>query len=91
MTERRDDRARISRRQALTGTALVLGAASAAALARPAAAQQKISQAIAMYQDKPHGNDHCGACANFVAPNTCRFVQGAVNPSGWCQLFAPKG
>jgi len=90
MAERGNDRRLVSRRAALTGTALALGAATAAAVVRPAAAQATISQAVAKYQNTPNGNDHCEVCANFVAPNACKFVQGEISPKGWCQLFSPK-
>lgn len=90
MTEHGNDRPRISRRAALAGTALALGAATVAAVARPAAAQQKISPAIAKYQPTPNGGDHCEICSNFQAPNACQFVQGEISPKGWCQLFSAK-
>src|ERR1700691_1027295 len=90
MTERRNDRQRISRRAALAGAALALGAATAATAVRQAAAQEKISQAVAKYQGMPKGNDHCEVCNNFQPPNACKFVQGNISLSGWCQLFAPK-
>jgi hypothetical protein len=82
---------RISRRVMLTGAALSLGAATAAAVVSPAAAQQKISQADAKYQTTPKGDQHCDGCANFQPPNACKFVDGTINPNGWCQLFAAKG
>jgi hypothetical protein len=90
MTERGQDRQRISRRAALAGTALALGAASAALVVRPAAAQQKIGQALANYQATPKGNDRCGLCSNFQTPSGCKFVDGTISPNGWCQLFVPK-
>ena len=90
MTECGNDRRRISRRAALTGTAFALGAATAAAVARPVAAQDKISQAVAKYQATPNGTDHCQICDNFQPPNTCKFVRGHIIPSGWCQLFTAK-
>ena len=90
MTERKKNHQRISRRAALTGTALVLGAATATTVVRQAAAQQKISQAIAKYQDMPNGDNHCEVCANFQPPSACKFVQGEISPKGWCQLFSPK-
>ena len=86
MTECENERRHLSRRAALTGTALALGAA----MGRQAAAQQKLTQAIAQYQATPKGNDRCGACANFQAPNACKFVAGEISPTGWCQLFSPK-
>ena len=84
------DSQRISRRVALSGAALALGAAAIAAAVSQAAAQQKISQADAKYQGTPKGNQHCDACINFQPPKACKFVQGDVSPSGWCQLFTPK-
>jgi hypothetical protein len=70
MTERGNNRQRTSRRAALTGTALALGAATAATVVRQAEAQQKLSQAVAKYQGTPDGNDHCEVCSNFQLPNT---------------------
>jgi hypothetical protein len=80
----------VSRRRVLTGTALALGAAAAGMAIAQAPAQQKLTQADASYQGTPKDGQHCGACFNFQQPNGCRFVQGDINPSGWCQLFAPK-
>ena len=80
----------ISRRAALSGTAAALGSAAIATMVSQAAAQQKISQADATYQGTPKGAQHCDGCVNFQAPNACKFVQGNVSPSGWCQLFTPK-
>jgi hypothetical protein len=90
MTGRGNDRQLVSRRAALTGAALALGAATAATMVRPGAAQQKISQALATYQTVPKGDDHCGVCNNFQPPNACKFVQGEISQNGWCQLFSPK-
>ncbi len=89
MAEGGGDRARLSRRAAITRAALALGAA-AVAVVRRAEAQEKLAQADAKYQPTPNGNDHCALCANFVAPHACKFVQGTVSPNGWCQLFSGK-
>ena len=90
MTEHKNEPQRISRRAALGVTAFVLGAATAATGVRQASAQQKLSQALAKYQDMPNGDNHCEVCANFQPPNACKFVQGEISPKGWCQLFSPK-
>jgi len=90
MNNGKNDHQCISRRVMLTGTALALGAAATAAAVAPAAAQQKISQADAQYQATPKGDQRCDGCVNFEAPNACKFVQGDISPSGWCQLFAAK-
>jgi hypothetical protein len=85
-----DDNQRISRRVALSGAALALGAAAIATAVSQAAAQQKLGQADAKYQGAPKGDQHCDGCINFQPPNACKFVQGDISPSGWCQLFTPK-
>ena len=90
MTERGNDRPLVSRRTALTGAALALGAATAATVPRRAVAQEKITQALATYQTTPKGDAHCEVCANFQPPKACKFVQGEISPKGWCQLFSPK-
>jgi hypothetical protein len=90
MNNGRDDCQRISRRVALSGAALALGAAAIPTAVPQAAAQQKISQADAKYQGTPKGDQHCDGCVNFQPPNACKFVQGDISPSGWCQLFTPK-
>jgi hypothetical protein len=84
MTERGNDRRRLSRR-----AALALGAATATTVVRRAEAQAKISQTVAKYQATPNGNDHCEVCGNFQTPSACKFVQGEISPKGWCQLFSP--
>jgi hypothetical protein len=81
---------RVSRRALLTSAALSLGAGTAAAVVSQAAAQQKISRADAKYQTTPKGDQHCDGCVNFQPPNACKFVEGNISPSGWCQLFGAK-
>ena len=90
MTKGNKDSERISRRVMLTGTTLALGIGAASASVRRAAAQTKISQAAAKYQDTPKGQQNCAVCVNFQAPNACKFVDGTISPNGWCQLFAAK-
>ena len=90
MNNGRNDCQRVSRRIALTGMALALGVAAAATAVLQAAARQKISQADAKYQGTPKGDQRCDDCISFQPPNACKFVQGNISPSGWCQLFSPK-
>ncbi len=90
MNNGRDDCQRISRRVVLTRTALAFGAAATATAIPQAAAQQKIGQTDAQYQGTPKDGQHCDGCINFQPPNACKFVQGDIRPSGWCQLFSPK-
>ena len=44
----------------------------------------------AQYQQQPKGQQRCEICLLFVAPNTCKIVQGPINPKGWCQFFAAR-
>ncbi len=66
------------------------GSAAACAVALPAAAQQKVSQQEAKYQNRPKGQQRCGICVNFQEPDQCRFVEGPISKTGWCQFFAAK-
>ncbi len=89
MSNSKDASQNMSRRMALTSAALAFVAAADTAITR-AGAQQKLSQAVAKYQDQPKGQQSCAVCVNFQPPNACKFVQGTISPKGWCQLFAAK-
>jgi hypothetical protein len=90
MNDGRSDCQCISRRVMLTSAVLAFGAAAATMAVSQAEAQQKISQEDAKYQGTPKGQQQCDGCINFQSPNACKFVEGEINPSGWCQLFYPK-
>ena len=90
MNSGRNDCQRISRRMVLTGTAVALGVAAAATAVSQSMAQVKISRATANYQNTPKGDQRCDRCLNFQPPNACKFVEGEISPSGWCQLFVKK-
>jgi hypothetical protein len=89
MSDSKKDSQNMSRRMALTSTALAFVVAADAAITR-AGAQQKISQAVAKYQNQPKGQQSCAVCGNFQPPTACKFVQGTISPKGWCMLFAAK-
>ena len=50
----------------------------------------KVSQAQAKYQAQPKGDQMCANCANFIAPDSCKVVEGTVSANGWCALWARK-
>jgi hypothetical protein len=52
--------------------------------------QQKASKAEAAYQPRPNGPQACGNCANFIAPDNCRVVQGPVAANGWSRFWQPR-
>ncbi len=90
MTKGNNDSEHISRRAVLAGTTLALGVGATGAAVRRVAAQTKISQAAAKYQNTPKGQQSCVVCLNFQPPNACKFVDGTISPNGWCMLFAAK-
>jgi outer membrane protein OmpA-like peptidoglycan-associated protein len=67
-----------------------LTAAIAITLPTEALSQQKTPQRLVKYQDKPKGDQECDRCLHFVPPDSCKLVEGKINPKGWCLLFAPK-
>ena len=81
-----EGRLKVSRRQWLL---VGIGLLAAAAPSR-GTAQQKIAQKLVQYQEKPKGVQECDQCLHFVAPASCKMVDGTINPKGWCALFAPK-
>jgi hypothetical protein len=85
MRDRRQ-KAGITRRKvliaAVTATpalALMVGTATA-----------KIQQAAVKYQNEPKDGKQCSDCNFFVAPNSCKQVDGTISPTGYCLLWAKK-
>ena len=67
-----------------------LGMLAGALIPARALAQQKIAQKLVQYQQKPKGAQECDNCLHFVPPDSCKMVEGKINPKGWCALYAPK-
>ena len=79
----REIRAPLVRRRLLR-----LAAAAVAGWAAPGnPAPQKVSQAEALYQDRPKGGLSCAACTLFRPPAACAVVEGRISPHGWCRFF----
>jgi hypothetical protein len=73
-------------RRSLLQIAAAAGAVPVLALgASPAAA--KMSQSGVSYQDSPHGSSNCANCKLFIAPSSCKTVEGTVSPNGWCKIW----
>jgi hypothetical protein len=73
-------------RRAMLALALTMAAVPTRA-AEPQANPNKISQAAAEYQPTPKGMFSCAVCTFFIKPQSCKVVDGAVSPTGWCKLF----
>lgn len=54
------------------------------------AAVAKVSQAQAQYQNHPKADQKCANCANFLAPASCKLVEGKISANGWCVLWVRK-
>lgn len=85
---------RLSRRTLLRTATFAAGGAAvfglSAIVKRADAADTKVSQKMAAYQDTPKGPQRCDNCAYFEPPSSCKVVAGTISPSGWCQLYAKK-
>jgi hypothetical protein len=76
-------------------TVLLAAAAAAPVLGlMTTAAQAKLTQAATKYQAEPkevNGDKRqCDGCNFFVAPNSCKMVDGEISPTGWCTLWVKK-
>ena len=82
---------KISRRTALKSVVLAAGAACAGlAWPRQAVAQGKVPKAAMKYQDQPKGDEKCSNCLQFVAPDSCKVVDGTISPNGYCIAWVKK-
>jgi len=85
-----DDGSRLSRRRVLKVAVIAAGAGLAARVRQSAMAQQKASKEAMKYQDKPNGNMQCDNCSQFVAPDSCKVVEGKISPTGYCIAWVKK-
>ena len=80
----------VSRRDFLFVAAAGGGAIIGAGLTASPATAAKMSPQAMSYRPSPNGNQKCGNCANFQPPTSCKVVDGAISPSGWCILYRSK-
>jgi hypothetical protein len=72
-------------------TVLIAAAGAAPLLALTGGqAQAKIAQTAVKYQTMPKDDHQCDGCVQFVAPNSCKLVDGEISPTGWCSLWVKK-
>jgi High potential iron-sulfur protein len=77
----------VSRRCLLQRAACAAGAVTILGTGINVAMAGKMPQSAVGYQGSPKGDQSCANCRLFVRPNTCRSVEGAVSPSGWCRIW----
>ncbi len=87
MTHKKDTQTLQAGRRAFVKATLV---AVPLVFADRANAQAKIAPNLVQYQDKPKGDAECDKCLQFVAPGSCKVVDGKISPKGWCAAYAPK-
>jgi hypothetical protein len=79
-----------SRRRMLKSTAgLGLGALFLGSLGAGSAfaAVTKMPQKAVDYQDHAKAGHSCNNCKDFQGPQSCRTVEGPIQPSGWCNKY----
>ena len=75
---------------------LVAGLATASLMQTIASAAEKLQKAAVNYQEKPKNGKDCDDCMHFVvgatpdAMGTCKVVDGAISPHGYCSAFTPN-
>ncbi len=78
-----------SRRSVLKLGASALGVIGLAGGAEAQIAK-KTQQKSVSYQQAPKDGKQCSGCLHFQAPNSCRVVEGEINPGGYCVLFTKR-
>lgn len=48
------------------------------------------SKAYVEYRDYPKGTQQCAGCTMFKPPNSCTYVDGRIDPEGWCKAYEQK-
>lgn len=85
------DQAQLTRRRFLEFGFYSGSAGVGASLAsRSLGATAKVAKQTVSYQQTPKGPARCATCSFFQAPSGCNYVEGTINPSGWCMLYQPK-
>ena len=86
-----------SRRSFLKTATLLAGVAAVPVtfMSREAFAA-KVAKASMQYQETPKGTAECSTCVQFIpgktakAKGTCKVVDGAISPHGWCLAYTAK-
>jgi hypothetical protein len=81
----------VLRRMLLLGCGLCVPAALSGCGSGQRTTGSKMSQADALYRRHPWGRQQCSNCLHFIPESkTCKAVDGAVSPEGWCALWMTK-
>jgi secreted PhoX family phosphatase len=81
--------AAISRRALLAG-AVAAGSAPLLLATSASSATTKVSQAAVHFRIAANTDHNCGACRHFMAPSSCRFVEGTISSDCSCWIWTSK-
>ena len=88
---------KLNRRTFLKSASLLAGiAAVPVAFISKQAFAAKMAKAAMQYQDHPKDNLTCNKCIQYIpcktakADGSCKLVEGAISPNGWCLAYAAK-
>jgi hypothetical protein len=83
-------------RRTFVGNAIVLPALAGLILAETTTARAKGSKAQFKYQSTPSNGHKCSQCTFYIAGSSatangsCKIVDGAISPNGWCTAWSKK-
>lgn len=83
-------------RRSFLGSAVMLPLLAAALASEARADASKASKESMRYQSSPNGNMQCSGCNFFIpgsdanADGTCKIVDGAISPHGYCMAYNAK-
>ena len=80
----------VTRRSAIQALVAAAGAGAVVELSVSPAQAAKMAQKAVAYQPTPKGTANCAGCALFEAPASCKSVDGAISPEGWCKIWVKK-
>jgi len=80
--------AAISRRTLLAAS--IAAGAAPLLLATRANATVKVSQAAVHFNTAANTDRNCGACRHYLAPSSCRFVEGTISSECSCWIWTSK-
>jgi hypothetical protein len=86
---------KMTRHEALK-TIVLPALTSLLASAAVATAEAKTAKSVVKYQNNPKGSQKCAGCKFFIAgksrsaAGSCKIVDGAISPNGWCTAYTAK-
>jgi len=83
------DSAGISRRTLLVG-GVAIGSAPLLLATTAAGATAKVTPSAVHFRTAANTEKNCGACKHFMAPSSCRFVEGTISSDCSCWIWTSK-